>query len=228
MAKLPLPPADLATAIGIRDEEYRNLTVDTLLWRVHRVRSVRGVRGKHVTPWNQLRHFGPVDARFEPHPARPATTHPDRAVWYAALTPQTAVAEVFQRARTVRLDSSNHLTSAHLPRDVGLLELTGDTGHGSWATRAGASMALSTGRHDYSSAWAHAICDAFPSLDGLIYRGAMEGGLAVALFLPAKDAMPSAPRSSRAIGDPALTSRLAGICDRIGYRIVVRVAVGLT
>lgn len=221
MAKLPLPPADLATAIGIRDEEYRNLTVDTLVWRAHRVRSVHRVRGKHVTPWNQLRHFGPVDARFEPHPARPATTHPDRAVWYAALTPQTAVAEVFQRARTVRLDSRNHLSAAHLSRDVGLLDLTGDTGHGSWATRAGASMALSTGRHDYSSAWAHAICDAFPSLDGLIYRGAMEGGLAVAMFLPAKDAMPSAPTSSRAIGDPALTSRLAGICDRIGYRIVV-------
>jgi hypothetical protein len=49
----------------------------------------------------------------------------------------------------------------------------------------------------------------------------MEGGLAVAMFLPAEDAMPSTPTTSRAIGDLALTSRLAGICDRIGYRIVV-------
>lgn len=48
----------------------------------------------------------------------------------------------------------------------------------------------------------------------------MEDGLALALFLPAEDAMPSAPMTSRAIGDPALSGRLAGICDRIGYRIV--------
>ncbi|MGH3264555.1 MAG: RES domain-containing protein, partial [Trebonia sp.] len=174
-----------------------------------------------TTPWNQSRHFGPVDARFEPHPAGPATTHRHRAVWYAEVTPQAAVAEVFQRTRTVRLDPSNHLTSAYLSRDVRLLDVTGDPGHGSWATRAGASMALSTGRHDYSSAWARAICDAFPGLDGLIYLGAMEGGLALALFVPPEDAMPTAPATSRAIGDPALTSRLAGICDRIGYRIVV-------
>ena len=211
MAKLPLPPPDLASTVGIRPEEYRLVDVDVLLWRVHRV------RGAHLTQWNELRHFGPVAARFEPHPLPPGDC-PTRGVWYAAATPTTAFAEVFQRTRRIRLDDAYRLTSARLTRVVRLLDLTGDPGSGAWATRAGASMKLSTGRHDYSSAWARAICDAFPDLDGLAYRAAMEGGLSVALFQPAGDAMPTSVVTSRALNDPALAARIAGVCDRIGYR----------
>lgn len=213
MAKLPLPPADLAGTVGIRAGEYRRITRDTLLWRVHRV------HGDPVTPWNRLRHYGPLDARFEPHPP-PAAHYPDRAVWYAAASPRTACAEVFQRTRTVPLDDTFHLTAARLTRPVRLLDLTGEPGHGAWAARAGASMALSTGRHDYTSAWARALCDQFPNLDGLAYRAAMDGGLAVTLFAPAADAMPREAVTSRALSDPALTSRIAGICHTIGYRLV--------
>ncbi|MBN9611694.1 MAG: hypothetical protein BGO26_05325 [Actinobacteria bacterium 69-20] len=213
MAKLPLPPADLARDIGIRAEEFRRVTPETLLWRIHRI------RGGHVTPWNQLRHYGPTDARFEPHPP-PAGEHPDRAVWYAAATPRTALAEVFQRTRTVPLSDTYHLTAVRLTRTVRLLDLTGEPGYGAWATRAGASMALSTGRHDYTSAWARELCDQFPDLDGLAYRAAIEGGLAIALFLPAEDAMPHQAVTSRALSDPALASRIAGVCHTIGYRIV--------
>lgn len=215
MAKLPLPPADLAGTVGIRAEEYRQITPDTLLWRIHRV------RGGLVTPWNQLRHYGPLDARFEPHPP-PPSQHPDRAVWYAAVTPRTAFAEVFQRTRIVPLTDTFHLTAARLTHPVRLLDITGDPDQGAWATRAGASIALSTGRHDYTSAWARELCGQFPNLDGLTYRAARDGGHAVALFLPAADAMPRQAVISRALSDPALTSRIAGICHTIGYRLVSR------
>lgn len=64
------------------------------------------------------------------------------------------------------------------------------------------------------------ICDQFPDLGGLVYRAAMEGGLAVALFFPAKDAMPRQAVTSRALSDPALSSRIAGVRRTIGYQIV--------
>jgi hypothetical protein len=213
MVKLPLPPVDLAGTVGIRVDEYRQVAPDTLLWRIHRV------RGGLMTPWNQLRHYGPLDARFEPHPPPPAH-YDDRAVWYAAMSPRTAFAEVFQRTRTVPLTDTFHLTAARLTRPVPLLDITGDPDHDAWATRAGASMALSTGRHDYTSAWVRELCGQFPSLHGLAYRAAMDGGLAVALFLPAADAMPRQAVASRALSDPAMTSRIAGICHTIGYRLV--------
>lgn len=215
MAKLPLPPRDLAARVGIRDEEYRVISADMLLWRIHRV------RGRRVTGWNRLRHYGPVDARFEPHPP-PTGWHDGRAVWYAASTPRTAFAEVFQRSRTIPLADTFHLTAATLASPVRLLDVTGDTGHAAWATRAGASLALSTGRHDYSSAWARELCNQFPDLEGIAYRSAMDGGLSLALFLPAEDAMPREAVASRGLGDPALASRIAGVGRTIGYRLVSR------
>lgn len=147
------------------------------MWRIHRV------RGRQLTGWNRLRHFGPVDARFEPHPP-PTGWHDDRAVWYAASTPRTAFAEVFQRARTIPLTDTFHLTAARLTRPVRLVDMTGDADHAAWATRAGASLALSTGRHDYSSAWARELSSEFPDLDGIAYRSATDGGLTLALFPP--------------------------------------------
>lgn len=216
MAKLPLPPPDLASRVGIRAEEYRVIAEDVLLWRIHRV------RGPHVTAWNELRHYGPVAARFEPHPPPPGD-HPTRGVWYAATSPTTSFAEVFQRHRKVWLTDTYRLTSTRLTRPVRLLDLTGDRDHGAGATRAGASMKLSTGRHDYSCAWAREICSQFPDLDGLAYHGAMEGGLSVALFFPAADAMPTSVVTSRALNDPALASRVATICDRIGYGLITGV-----
>jgi hypothetical protein len=212
MAKLPLPPADLA-AVGIRPEELRTIAVTAVWWRIHDVGT------QPATPWNQLRYFGPLGLRFEPHEP-PPRMHGDRAVWYAAATPRTALAEVFQRTRVVRRAPNRYLASARLSREVALLDVTGDVGHGAWSTRAGASMALATGRHDYSSAWARAICAAFPELDGIAYRAAMEGGLAVALFHPARDAMPTAPVSNRSLADPAMAPRLAAACDGIGYELV--------
>lgn len=82
MPKLPLPPADVAAA-RIRADEYRDLTPEALWWRIHRV------AGRHVTPWNRLRHYGPIDSRFEPHPLPPGD-YPERAAWYAAALPRTA------------------------------------------------------------------------------------------------------------------------------------------
>src|SRR3954470_5723093 len=93
MAKLPLPPANLA-AIGIRPSELRAVSSGALWWRVYRTGPAP------TTARNSLRYCGRGDARFEPHNL-PKGTHPDRGVWYTASSPRTAVAEVFQRTRTV-------------------------------------------------------------------------------------------------------------------------------
>lgn len=211
MAKLPKPPN--LVAVGIRPEELRSVAATDTWWRAY------STAGTATTPWNEPRYWGPVKARFEPHEP-PTRMHIDRAVWYAAARPRTAIAEVFQRTRVVRRRPTMYLAAVQLSRDVVLLDVTGDDGHGAWVTRSGASMALSTGRHDYASAWARAICEAFPTLDGIAYRASMEGGLAVALFHPAADAMPSMPLTNRSLADPALTTRLAHVCDEIGYRLV--------
>ncbi len=211
MAKLP-KPRDLS-GVGIRDTELRHVDPGGLWWRVHRS------SGTHAIAWNALRYYGPVDTRFEPHDP-PPRVHTDRAVWYAAATPRTCIAEVFQRTGRVPLANHLHLVSARMTRPLTLLDITGEPGGGTWATRAGASMALATGRHDYTSAWARAICAAFPDLDGIAYHAAKDGGLAIALFHPARDAMPTTPVTRRALNDPALGARLAGICDEIGYRLV--------
>lgn len=211
MAKLPLPPADLAR-VGIGADEVRTLPVDQLWWRLHRT------RGPHALAWNQLRHYGPVDARFDPHEP-PPRRHESTGVWYAAATPRTCIAEVFGRTRTLITDSDYHLTSGRLTEPVTVLDITGETGHGAWATRAGASMALATGRHDYTRAWARAIVAAFPDLAGIAYRAAMDGGLAIALFGPAAPALPTDALTSRALADPALSARLATVCEQIGYTL---------
>ena len=60
----------------------------TVLWRIH------ATAGEHVMPWNRLRHFGPLDGRFDPHAPPP---HEQVAgVLYLALDVPTCVAEVYQ------------------------------------------------------------------------------------------------------------------------------------
>ncbi|SEB76936.1 RES family NAD+ phosphorylase [Rhodococcus koreensis] len=215
MSILPLPPPpspDELRAIGIRPNEYRLIDTTETWWRVHRTTAV------HTLAWNAFRTFGPV-LRFDPHP-QPRGHHPTHGVWYGATNPGAALGEAFQNDRTIdRAFEIPYLTGLRFTRTLHLLDVSTDsTGH--WPTRAGGTYAISTAGHDHTQRWARAIVDAFPHLDGISYNSRFTGALCAALFSRAQDAMPTAPLTSRALTDPALATRLAGVADKLGYKVV--------
>lgn len=207
----PPPPDDLRK-IGIRDDEVRRIDQTEIWWRVHRI------EGVHVLAWSEFRHFGPV-LRFDPHPP-PRAEHADKAVWYAASTPGAALAEAFQVDRTIdRRRGRPYLTGLSFTRTLTVLDLAADS-EGAWATRAGGTFAISTAPHTITQKWARAIVQAFPDLDGVRYNSRFAGEPCVALFTPARSAMPTQPVLSLPLTHPDLGSRLAAAARRIGYRLI--------
>jgi hypothetical protein len=206
----PAPSEDRLRAIGTRDEDVVAVVPHTVLWRIH------ATTGEHVVPWNKLRHYGPLDGRFDPHDPPP---HEQAAgVLYLALDVPTCVAEVYQGTRVVnRHDRSPYLTGLRLTRTVHLLDL-----EGVWPTRAGASQAInSTGRHDVTQGWARSIHHAFPVLDGLWHPSSMNAGLrCVTLFETAADALPADAEVSVPLSHPALADALAAMADGLGYALL--------
>jgi hypothetical protein len=210
---LPDPPsASELRQIGIRDDELRRIDTSETYWRVHRT------EGGHVLAWNAFRHFGPV-LRFDPHPP-PRSHYPDRAVWYGASTPGTALAEAFQVDRTIdRRNGRPYLTGLSFTRALSVLDLAVDS-PGAWATRAGGTFAISTAPHTVTQRWARTIVDAFPDLDGVRYNSRFAGTASVALFAPAHSAMPTQPVISLPLTHPDLGGRLAETARRIGYQVI--------
>lgn len=202
--KLPLPPPPgrlAATAADIT--AYPDLT----LWRVH------FTSGEHVLAWDQLRHFGPTENRFDPHFPPPSVQ--ERAVCYTGQTVAVALAEVYQRTRVVNRTFRNpYLTGWQPARPLHLLDLTGE-----WPVRNGTSHALNTGRRDHCRAWARAIHTRWPSLDGLLHSSAITGGAAVTLFTRAADSFPRAPVFRSPLSDPATSALVRDIAERINYRV---------
>ena len=210
---LPDPPsAAELRSIGIRDEELRRIDTGQTWWRVHRT------EGDHVLAWNAFRHFGPV-LRFDPHPL-PRSEHPDRAVWYGASTPDVALAEGFQVDRTIdRRRGRPYLTGLSFTRALSVLDLAVDS-LGAWATRAGGTFAMSTAPHAVTQRWARTLVEAFPHLEGVRYNSRFAGAACVALFRPARSAMPAQPRVSLPLTHPDLGARLAAAARRIDYHVI--------
>lgn len=209
MSKLPRPPSPPALRERAPVSLHR-LDTDVLLWRIHLT------VGEHVLPWNALRHWGPAAGRFDPHDLPPGHD-PAHGVLYAAVSQvAVAVAEAFQRTRRVDVTAGGPwLTGLRLRRPVDLLDVTG-----AWATRAGASQALSVGPRPRAQEWARAITSAWPDLQGVWYRSSMlAGGHCAALWLPAADALPHQPEISLPLSHPSLWGPLALVCERIGYRL---------
>jgi hypothetical protein len=203
--------AQLRDVVRLRTRDLVAVTTETVLWRVHRT------AGEHVVPWNALRHYGPVaSCRFDPQPPPPHVDQ-DEGVTYLAISAQTALAEAFQTRRLLdRHLGAPALVGLRLTRPVRLLDLSR-----TWPTRAGASQAISTGRRDLAQAWARRLREAFPDLEGVWFPSSMDGGgLCLALWAPAADALPEAPVLSRLLADPALADRLAGAAARLGYRLL--------
>lgn len=182
------------------------LPVGTLLWRIY------SAGGAHPTTWDAFRAFGPTHARFDHH----ELPHM-RGILYACQNLRTCLAEVFQATRVVdRTGGDPWVVGFRIERDIRLLDLTG-----AWPTRAGASMAISTGRRDRARRWSKAIYDAYPDVDGLFYGSSMYANKpCLVLYERAQSAMPSAPEFNRALADPALDKRLNAAAKALNYLLV--------
>ena len=187
------------------------LPAGSLSWRIY----FRG--GRHPTRWGDFRHVGPTDARFDHHLGQRAT-HQSRAVLYAAGDPTTCFAEVFQRTRVVnRWHKDPWLVGFHTSAFSSLLDLTG-----SFATRAGASMALMAGARSVSRNWACGFYDAYKDTAGLLYPSSMHANRTAMVLTDRAEAagvIPDQPSFHRALGDPALLSLLKGVARTLGYAL---------
>lgn len=207
MPKLPDPPPP--DRLGAIPPALTTLAADTQLWRVY----YQG--GAHPTTWEVFREWGPTGSRFDAHEP-PPSSQPGRAVLYTAGDALTCLAEVFQDTRRVlRARGSPALVAFRTTRALRLLDLTGP-----WATRIGASGTIATGPHGRARRWARALFDAYPGVDGLLYRSSMNGqGLCQALWAPAREALPASPTLNRRLDDPLLFDTLRGACAKLGYRL---------
>jgi hypothetical protein len=210
VAKLPEPPApEVLAALG---PDVHVLRSGTRVWRIY------FQAGAHPTTWAQLRSWGPSDARFDHHVPPPSVQA--RRILYGAVGPKAAlstIAEVFQATRVVeRGRRSPAVVAFETEEKLRLLDLTG-----TWPTRAGASMALSSGRRDRARDWSRAIYAAFPDVDGILYASSMNANEpCVALYERATRAMPRHPVFHRLLSDPAIFRMLKNACATCGYLLV--------
>lgn len=204
MAKLPSPPSSITVPASTWI-----LRAGTPIWRIY------FAAGLHPVAWNDLRFFGPSAARFDHQDAPPRVQA--KGILYAASEPRTCIAEVFQATRVVdRSANEPWLVAFEVARDVTLLDLTG-----TWPTRAGASMAISTGPRPKARAWSRAIHAAYPSVEGLRYGSSMHANQpSFALYERARSALPASPTFHRALADPALLRRVSAAATTLGYRLV--------
>ncbi len=208
MPKLPEPPPVGALALIAADPYI--LRAGTELWRIY----ARG--GAYPRAWNKFRAYGPVeDMRFDHHeePAR----EQERRILYGASRIPICVAEFFQRTRTIdRRWGEPWLVGFTVERDLTLLSL-----RGTWPTRAGASMAINSGRHDRARRWSRAIYDAYPLSKGLWYASSIYANQpAFALYERAERALSSTPFFHLPLSAPGLYAPLVRVARAIGYRFV--------
>jgi hypothetical protein len=210
MVKFPEPPTPAELAhLG---PDIQILPAGSTIWRI------AFMGGSHPTSWGQFRAWGPTDARFDHH--LPPASIQAREILYGAIGPQgalTALAEVFQNTRTVdRAFNTPFLASFDTTRDLRLLDLTGD-----WPTKAGASMAISSGPRARARRWSRELYAAFPDVDGLLYGSSMHANQpCVALYERAAKAMPASPSTNRMLADPNLLTTLKNACADLGYLLV--------
>jgi hypothetical protein len=168
--------------------------------------------GRHPSVWHGFRFAGPVpSARFDHH-----VDGERRGVLYGARAMATCVAEVFQGTRVVDRPSEDRcLAVLRIGGAVRLLDVTGD-----WPTRAGASQAIASGPRARAQAWARAIYDAYPTVEGLWYPSSRHGGHpALVLFERAGDALPADPEVDVPLSHPGLLPDLVRAADSLGYLI---------
>lgn len=208
MPKLPLPPS--VAALASVSPARKIVPVGSALFRVY----FRG--GPHPVSWNQLRYYGPTNARFD-HQTLPSRVQ-NRGILYASNHPRTPLAEVFQARRTINaLRDEPWLVGFRLTQEVRLLDLTG-----LWPTRAGASMAISSGLRSIARRWSSTIYEAYPDADGLWYDSSMHANApCIALYERGSVALPPRPSFHRALADDILRAFLETSAELLGYRLIL-------
>jgi RES domain len=208
MTKFPEPPG--VAALREIAPQTLELAADTLLARVY------FAAGPYPSRWNQFRHFGPTDARWDHHlPNLRGRAHEqNRGIYYCAPDVDTCIAEVFQVTRRIdRVRNAPWLAIFRLREAVRLLDI-----RGAFATRIGASTAIHSGPRARARLWAREIYDAYPDAQGVHYGSSMNGHApAVALNERAEGAMPERPEFHRALNDDTLVEVLQHAALRLFY-----------
>ena len=205
MAKFPEPPP--AGELAKIPPALKVLLAGTILFRLY------FRRGKHPVSWNTFRSYGPVESsRFDHH----LSPGHGRGILYAAEDIGTCLAEVFQKSRQIdRTSQEPWLVGFELISKLVLLDLTG-----LWPTKAGASIAINSGRRDRARRWSQAIYEAYPEVQGLYYPSSMYGNHpALALYERALTSMSRLPCFHRPLAHPALHANLRRVADDLGYDI---------
>jgi len=207
MPKLPLPPEPAKLAqLGA---DMRVVPAGTTLARIY------FAGGPYPIAWNGFRHYGPLRGRLDPH--LPPARLQQRGVMYVANSLLTCLAEAFQAKRRVDVVTAQPMLATFaLTRDVSLLNMVG-----LWPTRAGASTAIHSGPRPRTQAWARAIYDAFPPIEGVLYCSSMNANQpAIALFERVLTALPPLPTSNDTLSNPLLRALLLRYATRLGYRLL--------
>lgn len=213
MPKFPDPPG--VDAVRRIAPAIRALTKGVSLARVY------FTGGEHPTRWNEFRHYGPTNARFDHHRlgARGEPETQDRSILYCARSATTCLAEVFQETRRVnRTRRAPWLAVFVLAREVQLLDLSG-----AYPTRVGASMAINTGHRGRARAWARTFYDAYPTLHGLYYPSSMNGNepaIALSDRVERAGGIPDYPEFNRALADDAFLDVLKHGAHQLGYGLL--------
>lgn len=207
VAKVPREP--VLAALQKTTPATIRLKKGTELWRIY----FRG--GRHPTRWNEFRHVGPVDARFDHHKgAKPSKQ--TRSVLYAAIDPLTCLAEVFQKQRVLkRSQSDGWLVGFATTGDIELLDLTGR-----FPTQVGASMGLMTGPRSISRNWARGFYTAYTEVQGIRYPSSMYANAPVIVLNDRAERLgviPEQPSFHRSLSDPSLITFLRNAAYDLGY-----------
>jgi hypothetical protein len=202
-------------------EALKDLAPDTLtLAAGAALARVYSATGPHHRAWNEFRHFGPLNARWDNHlpskdggPVRQA-----RGIYYAASDAKTCLAETFQSTRRIdRIFHAPWLVIFETESPLLLLNLRGE-----FATRMGASMDIHSGHRARARGWARDLYDAYPEIQGISYAASMHGGEpAVALNESALRAplFPRHPLFHRALADDTLLDPLKHAARTLGYAL---------
>lgn len=210
MAKFPRPPG--VDVLRNAPPEVKTLSKGTVLARVY----FSG--GNHPTRWNEFRHYGPTNGRFDHHlfDENGEAQEQERSVLYCATNGVTCVAEVFQQTRRIdRVRDAPWLVVFKLQRRLQLLDLTG-----TYPTRVGASMGIHTGSRVRAREWAQRFYEAFDDLHGLYYASSMHANRpAIALNDRGEkaNALPLHPMFNRALADDVLLDTLKHAAEALGY-----------
>jgi len=201
LPKFPEPPDLHALA-----PEWTVLPAGHELWRIY----PRG--GRYLTRWDTFRAYGPTDARFDHHLQPPRVQA--RRILYGATSIVVSLAEIFQHRRHINASFGEPwLVGFALAAPLRLIDLTG-----TWPTRAGASMAISSGPRPRARRWSQVIYQTYPDAQGLHYASSMyQNTPCVALYERAEAALPDRPFFHRALADPLLLPALADAAEELGY-----------